>query len=184
MGLFGKMFGGRKQFTPILTRTQDHLFRIHGVPNPSDAQKIKACVYLCVSGMAILNDLGKGALNESIDRLVEDSKTLAKPFTTPVRDLANDSKQLKLIISEFPSDLEITEATKVNGLAGFEALYFALGEKLMNDILANGNGPMGIPGYAAVIVSEGLFGRAKAEARFMETSMEMLNFTKSIAEAN
>ena len=143
----------------------------------------KASVYLCISGIAILNDLGGGQLRNAIDNLVNETRELTKPLKMRVGELANDAEQLERIISDFPNDIQITESTTVNGLAAFEALYFSLGQDLMNDILSHNQGPMGTPGYAAIVVADGIFGEGKARDKYMEVSMELLNFTKELAEA-
>lgn len=177
-----KFFGGKKSFASVLVSTQNKIFSIYGVTQPSDAQKMKASFYLCISGIAILNDLGGGRLRDVIDMLVEETKELTKPLRMRVGELSNGADQLKKIISDFPNELHITESTTVNGLAAFEALYFSMGEELMNDILRHNKGPLGTPGYAAIVVADGIFGEGKARQNFMEVSMELVSFTKELAD--
>lgn len=184
MNFLESIFGGKKSFSSILVSTQNNIFIIYGVTQPSDAQKMKASVYLCISGIAILNDLGGGRLRHVIDKLVEETRELTKPLRMRVGELSNSAEQLKKIVSDFPNDIQITESTTVNGLAAFEALYFSMGEDLMNDILRHNKGPMGTPGYAAIVVADGIFGEGKAKQKFMEVSMELLNFTKELAKAS
>ena len=100
-----------------------------------------------------------------------------------VGELANNAEQLEKIIFDFPGDIQITGSTTVNGLAAFEAMYFSMGQNLMNDILTHNQGQMGTPGYAAIVVADGIFGEGKAKDKFMEVSMELLNFTKELTEA-
>ena len=183
MSFLKNMFAGKKSISSILVSTQNKIFNIYGVAQPSDAQKMKASVYLCISGIAILNDLGGGHLRDVIDKLVEETRELTKPLRMRVGELSNNAEQLKKIISDFPKNIQITESTTVNGLAAFEALYFSMGEELMNDIISHNQGPMGTPGYAAIVVADGIFGEGKAKEKFMEVSMELLNFTKELSEA-
>lgn len=183
MSFLKKVFGGKKSIYSVLVSTQNKIFSIYSVAYPTDAQKMKASVYLCISGIAILNDLGGGGLRHALDKLVEEAKELTKPLKMRVGELSNSDEQLKRILSDFPKDLQITEATTVNGLAAFEALYFSMGEELMNDILSHNQGPMGVPGYAAIVVANGIFGEGKAKENFMEVSMELLSFTKELIEA-
>jgi len=183
MGLLNILLGGKKSISSLLVGTQNNIFNIYGVAHPSDSQKMKASVYLCISGIAILNDVGGGGtLKHVIEKLVEDTKELTKPLSMRVGELSNNTEQLEKILADFPKDTQITEATRVNGLAAFEALYFALGEELMNDMLNHSAGPMGTTGYAAIVVADGIFGEGKAKEHFMEVSMELMNFTKGLIE--
>lgn len=183
MSFFKKVFGGKKGISSVLVNTQNKIFSIYGVTHPTDAQKMKASVYLCIAGIAILNDLGGGRLRHAIDKLVEETKELTKPLKMRVGELSNTAEQLRRIHSDFPKDIQITEATTVNGLAAFEALYFSMGEELMNDILSHNQGPMGASGYAAIVVADGIFGKGKSKENFMEVSMELLDFTKELVDA-
>lgn len=133
MSIFSKVFGGKKSITSVLLSTQNKIFDIYGLANPTDAQKMKASFYLCISGIAILNDLGGGQLRHAIDKLVNETKELTKPLKMQVGDLANNAEQLEKIISDFPSQYQITESTIINGLAAFEALYFSMGQELVTD---------------------------------------------------
>jgi hypothetical protein len=184
MSFLKNIFGGKKSFASILVSTQNKIFNIYGVTKPTDAQKMKASVYLCISGIAILNDLSRGRLPHGvIDKLVEETRELTKPFRMRVGELSNTTEQLKKILCDFPNELQISESTTVNGLAAFEAMYFSMGEELMNEIIRHNQGPMGTPGYAAIVVADGIFGEGKAKQKFMEVSMELLKFTKALAEA-
>jgi hypothetical protein len=182
MGLIDKFFGRKKTITSVLINTQNNIFKHYGVYQPTDAQKMKASVYLCISGMAILNHLGGGRLRNEIDALVNETRELTKPLNMRVDQLSNNNKQLEKILADFPAEAQVTGATRVNGLAAFEALYFSIGEELMSDILAHTGGPMGAPGYASIVVADGIFGEGKSKEHFMEISMELLNFTKELTE--
>jgi hypothetical protein len=183
MSFLKKVFGGKKSITSVILSTQNKIFDIYSVAHPTDAQKMKASVYLCISGIAILKDLGGGQLRHAIDNLVNETRELTKPLRMRVGELANNAGQLEKIISDFSGTPQITGSTTVNGLAAFEAMYFSMGQDLMNDILTHNKGPMGTPGHAAIVVADGIFGEGKAREKFMEVSMELLNFTKELAEA-
>lgn len=181
MNFLNKLLGGKKSIFSVLVSTQDNIFNIYGVARPTDAQKMKASVYLCISGIAIINDLGGGNLRHAIDKLVEETRELTKPLSMRVEELANNAEQLEKILAYFPRD-QVTESTTLNGLAAFEALYFALGQELMNDILVHNKGPLGVPGYAAIVVADGIFGEGRSKENFMEVSMQLLLFTKELGE--
>ena len=183
MGILRKLFSGKRSFSSVLVDTQNNIFNIYGVNRPTDAQKMKASTYLCISGIAILNDAGSGAVPHVIDKLVDETRELTKSLSVYVEELSNSPEQLTKILADFPDDIQVTGSTRVNGLAAFEALYFSMGEDLMNDILSHNRGPMGTHGYAAVVVADGIFGEGKSAEHFMELSMEFLNFTKGLIEA-
>ena len=71
----------------------------------------------------------------------------------------------------------------VNGLAAFEALYFTRVESTVNRILHGNQGPLGTPGIAAIVVSEGIFGKGKTEENFMGISFQLINFTSELSKA-
>jgi hypothetical protein len=183
MGLLRKVFGGKKSVTSVMLDTQKRIFDIYSVAHPTDAQKVKASVYLCISGIAILNHFGDGKLRYAIDNLVNEARELTKPLRIRIGELANNAEELERIVSDFPHGIEINESTTVNGLAAFEAMYFSTGQDLMNDILCHSKGPLGVPGYAAIVVADGIFGEGKSKEKFMEVSMELVNFTKEIVKA-
>lgn len=178
--MFG-LFKKKEGFLSIIIRTQNNLFKLYGVTRPTDAQKMKASVYICISGMAFLNDLGGGVLRNAIDQLVKDTRELTMPLSQMrVGDLANNAEQLKKILA----DLQVTEETYVNGLGAFEALYFSIGLELVTDIASHTKGPGGVIWYAAMVLAEGVFGEGKAIEHFTEVTMELTNFYKDICEVS
>ncbi|MBZ0241818.1 MAG: hypothetical protein K8F24_01265, partial [Bacteroidales bacterium] len=58
-----------------------------------------------------------------------------------------------------------------------------MGQDLMNDILTHNQGPMGTPGYAAIVVADGIFGEGKVEDNFLEVAMVLLKFARELTEA-
>jgi len=191
MGFFNGLFGTSKSISAIITNTQNNIFNIYGIKNPSDAKKMKASVYLCIAGIALLNELGSNSrsdvMKKIIDKIVGDTRELTKPLSMKVGELANDKEDLKLILSGFP--VQFDENVRVNGLGAFEALYLSKVEKLMNDILTHNGGPMGCTGYATIVVTDGIFGagtdaRDKASDNFMELSMQISTFIKNLIDAS
>lgn len=185
MGLFKALFGGNKNIKNVsatFTKTQNNLFRLYGVSNPNDALKMKASLYLCIAAIAMINDMrgsADGASTEKIiDKIVEDTREITKPLSMKVSELANDAKDLKLILSKFP--VPIDADTKVNGLAAFEALYSSKVETLVKDILSHNSGPMGSSGYAAIVVGDGIFGAGKSKDHFIEVGYEVSSFISQL----
>jgi predicted DNA-binding ribbon-helix-helix protein len=182
MSFFKALFGSKKGIGEVLLGTQNKIFELYSISSPTDAQKMKASVYLCIAGIAILNDLGAGRLRPVIDRLAEETKNLTSSLKVKVSDLANDADQLKKILAEFPVDAKVTESTTLNGLAAFEALYFTFGPSLMQEIITRGDGPMGVSGYAAIVVGDGIFGKGGSKDHFLEISMELMQYSKALIE--
>jgi hypothetical protein len=182
MGILKKFLGGKKNLTSVLADTQKNLFNIYGISHPTDAQKLNAAVYLCIAGIAIINDLsGRHQFRQFIDELQEAARTLSKPLSMRVGELTNNKDTLGKIISEFPGSIPVTEATQINGLAAFEATYFSVGEGLMLEILSRGQGPHGAPGYAAIVVSNGILGEGNPNLNLMAAMTELHNFMSELA---
>ena len=183
MSFLNKMFGAKKTIASIVESTQRDIFKIYGVRAPTDAQKMKAAVYICIAGIAMLNNLARGPrLRTLFDKLVIETKDLTKPLSMSVGELANSTDELEAILSDFPQQLGISKSTTINGLGGFEALYFTKLEKMTKDILNHKDGPFGTPGYASIVVTNGILGEDKPE-HFMPISMRLLSFMTELSEA-
>ena len=113
----------KKTIAAILVSTRRDILKIYGVIKPTDAHQMKAAVYICIAGIAILNELGGGRSRRLIDKIVEETKELTKPLSMRVGELANSKEDLGKILAGFPKALGIIESTTLNGLAAFEALY-------------------------------------------------------------
>jgi hypothetical protein len=161
MSIISKLLGSKRvNVKSVLADAQRGVFNLYGVPNPTDAQKLKAYAYLCIIAMAMLNEFGRGRLNSLIDQVAKETAELSKPLRMQVGDLANDSEELEIILAAFPTDLHIAKSTSINGLGAFDALYHAKVKDLMDDLLSHRDGPTGISGYAAIILAAGIFGGA------------------------
>ena len=77
----------------------------------------------------------------------------------------------------------MNESTMLNGLAAFEALYFVKGKKLMKDILNHRDGEFGVPGYATIVVADGIFGKGTSIEKFVEVLMRLNVFAEELSEA-
>lgn len=185
MGFFdGFKFGSNKSISVIITNTQNNIFNIYGCKNPSDSQKMKASVYLCIAGIALLNELSINSNNDAmknmINKIVNETRELTKPLSMKVSDLANDKEDLQLILSGF--EIQLDTDTRVNGLGAFEALYLSKVERLINDILAHNGGDFGCAGYAAYVVANGIFGADKAHDNFIQVGNEIQLFRSKLVD--
>ncbi len=187
-----KLFGKKKaiasnRFAPLLVSTQNDIFRIYGVAKPTDAQRVKAAVYICITGIAILNDLGGGRQRPLIDKLVDETGELTKSWERKkllrmtVGELVNSKEEIEEL-SRYCEGGGLNESTVVNGLAALDCLYNAKVEKLINDILSHKDSEFGIPGYATIVVADGIFGRGESTKHFMEVSMRLKKFTGELVE--
>ena len=70
--------------------------------------------------------------------------------------------------------------TKINGLAGFNGIYFPFVSEVVTDIGKHTGGPMGVHGYAAIRVLEGLRGKGKSEENFMEVTFKLTEMTNDL----
>jgi hypothetical protein len=186
MGLLNKLLGGGNYFASAIENTQNEIFNFCGVTQPTDAQKLKAAFYLCISGVALINDAGGGSpgIRKSIDSLVDEAKELSQSYKMiRVSDLANNQSELDAIISGFPPGIEMTAGTRTNGLGAFEAMQFGMGETLLKEILGHTSGPMGATGYAGLVVGLGMFGKEKSEEHGIELGLEMMKFMERLAQA-
>jgi hypothetical protein len=184
MGLFKAIFGSGKSISSIISESEAKIFRLHGITNPNDSQKIKVLFYLCMSTIAIFNELSDGKGAPVMDKLVNETARLAKlehPNQVRVCELGNSSEEMRLILADFPKELEIGLQTKLGGSTAFDTLYSALGRITLEDFMRAGkNASMGVPGYAAATLVRKCF---SSDAHFLEVAAELLEVTAKIAEA-
>jgi len=149
MGLFGKLFGSPQTSTEEVFRkyANDLLSQID---TPiTDANLLKAIVFITFVQIAQFNRLNISGAREVIDSLVSKAKEAAKPYKARVSDLASDEDELNSILSDFPSELKIDSRTTLNGLAAFEALYFANAQSVVPDLTRRVDDGL----YLAIVVS-------------------------------
>jgi len=66
---------GIKEEDPIrsaLREAQKALFALYGAAQPTDAQQVKASVYLCIAVIANLNNFGRAQAKALIDRVAKE----------------------------------------------------------------------------------------------------------------
>lgn len=149
----------------------------------TDANRLKATVYLLYAQLACLHIASKGTSAVFVDALVDDVRKSILTLTMKVKDLAQNKTELKRIISGFPKQAGVDGDTTVNGLAAFEAIYFQYFEEVIKDIASHTDGPMGCHGYAAVKFLEALKGKRGADSNMLESSMLMTQMTGEVIKA-
>ena len=149
----------------------------------TNANKLKATVYLCIAQIACLHTVSNGATASFIDAMVEDVKKSILELKMKVKDLALTDTELKKILSDFPPQAKVDGETTINGLAAFEAIYFQYVEELMNEITNHTGGPMGAHGFASIKILEALRGKDKAQDKMIEVSMLISQMTGEVIKA-
>lgn len=149
----------------------------------TNANKLKATVYLCIAQIACLHIVSNGATASFIDAMVEDVKKSILELKMKVKDLAITDTELKKILSDFPPQAKVDGETTINGLAAFEAIYFQYVEELMNEITNHTGGPMGAHGFASIKILEALRGEDKAQDKMIEVSMLISQMTGEVIKA-
>ncbi|MGH8277979.1 MAG: hypothetical protein ACRETQ_00205 [Gammaproteobacteria bacterium] len=174
------MFRRKKRVRSMIAGAQAEIFRAYGVLNPPNAQKMKAYVYICIAGIGILNGIGGEGLRDVISKIVWETKELAKSLqSVRVENLANDRKELEDILTDFPEG--VVAATTVNGLAAFDALYRTKVKRLVIDNSNQTGNKWLMPGYAAIVVGDGIFGEGKYGDHYVELEMAVNKFMRALA---
>jgi len=180
-----ELLNSEKSFIEALEKMQIKIFDIFNIKNNNEDLKLKCIFYLCIGGVAILNDLGgkNPKIKSAIDSLVNDSKKITKSLTAKVKNIVNDEFELVEILKNFPLEAEVDGETTVNGLAGFEALYFINAEKIILDIQNNSNGSYGVVGYTGLAISNKIFGKEKTKLNLKELTLLMPKFVDDLVNS-
>ena len=181
------LFRNSRSVRSILDSAQKDMMKLFGLTKPTDAQKLRASVYLCIASTALLNDFGGRLFDNLIDEVAKESASLAKPLRMLVGDLANDADELSAIFAAFPADLRLTAAISINGLGALDALYHARVQPLVNEILSHKEGPFGAAGFAAITLAIGILGKQegdeKAARQFLPSTMLLHELSAKLMKA-
>lgn len=183
MSFLKNLFGSRTNVASLLVNAQNQIFELYEVSQPTDAQKLRSLFYLGVAGLAILNDVGQGSLNDQMDKLVEGAGQLANPLSVRVGALVDGKEELGGLLKGFPAQANVNAQTLVNGHAAFGALYATRGELMMSKILEKRGNPQGMAGSAAIVVGDGIFGPGRGRDHFVLLSMLVFEFAKEMKKA-
>jgi hypothetical protein len=184
MNFINSLLGfGKVTVRSVLADAQKEVLALYGVAKPTDAQKLKAFVYLCIAAAAMLNDFAQGRAKSLIDQIAKETAGLTKPLRMLVGELANDQVELQTILATFSPDLKISESTSINGLGAFDALYHAKVREVVSDIWSHREGPNGTPGYACIVVAVGIFGREghdRVAEHFFLANVQLQSFATAL----
>ena len=143
----------------------------------SDAATLKATVYLLFAQLASIHVATRGTHQEHMDLMVEEVQNSVEPLSMKIGELITSAEELQSILDAFPSEAEVDEETDINGLAGFSGLYFPCVADIVTDMGINTDGPMGVQGYAAIKVLEGIRGKGNGEEGMIEVALKLTEMT-------
>ncbi len=149
----------------------------------TDANLLKATVYLCFAQIACLNAATQGKSRVFIDNMVEDAKNSVLALKMRVNELALSDDELERILSDFPAEAEADGDTNINGLAAWNAIYFTYVEEVVLEISNKSKGPLGPYGYAAIKVLESLRGKGQGKDDFMDISFLITEMTGKVIKS-
>jgi len=184
MGILSSIFGSSKKTSigDIYSNYSSDILNSVNIPI-NDANKLKATVYLLFAQLAAIHVVTKGSYQRYMDGMVEEVKNSVKPLTMKAGELAINDEELDYILSEFPSEANVDKDTKINGLAGFTGLYFPFVSDVVTDIGKHTGGPMGVHGYAAVRVLEGLRGKGNGKDGMIEVALKLTEMTNELLKS-
>jgi hypothetical protein len=183
MGFLSNLFGKRQEKTnvDVYREYADSILSAANIEK-SDANILKATVYLCFAQIACIDSISGGKSRIFVDNMVDDAKKSILHLQMTVKELATNRQELEKILSEFPVGADVDGETRINGLAGWDAIYFAYAQEVIVDIANGGGGPMGVHGYAAIKVLEALRGPGKSQENFMDVSFSITEMTGEVIQ--
>jgi len=143
----------------------------------SDAATLKATVYILFAQLASIHVVTHGTSQEYMDLMVEEVQNSVEPLSMRVGELTTSFEELQSILGAFPSESDVDEDTNINGLAGFSGLYFPGVADIVTDMGTNTGGAMGVQGYAAIKVLEGIRGKGNGEEGMIEVALKLTEMT-------
>ncbi len=174
MGFFNKLLNKKKSCEEIIAECKSSVFNAYSIGIPTNEQQFNATLSIAIALVGILNDLGKGQLNQLIDEISDTARSMTSSLTFKIEDIAENEEEIELIISEMPSFAEATRAMRTNGGALFPILFNSRGPKLVSDIAEHSGGPLGAPGYASIVIGDMVVGREESKNGFMTVSMQLM----------
>lgn len=146
----------------------------------TEANKLKAIAYIYIAQVAILHVISKGKTNVFVDAMVSEAVDTIASIKVKIKDLANDKNELKELLKFFPPAAKLSGNATIEGKAGFNAICTQFGKDLTFDIANHTDGPLGVHGYAAIVVLEGLRGEGNGVDGIIEVSSMLLEMTGEI----
>jgi hypothetical protein len=181
MGIFSSLFNEKKKTNvEIFKIFTDKVLDAASIPK-TDANKLKVSVYLLIAQLGIVHVIGSGKAKPFLDNLVKDVKESIKGLTMRISELALDETELQIILNEFPAEANLTSNVTINGLAAFEAIYFAyvgdlvpaIGKQVREQVFL----------FATLKLLEAIVGEEQAKVKLLPTSVVVTKMTGEVIKA-
>jgi len=184
MGIFSSIFRSEKKLTTAEIYSDYSCDILSTINLPiNDANKLKLSVYLLFAQLASIHVISKGTYQKYMDAMVEDVKSSVTSFSMKVSELATSNEELEEILNDFPEEAIVDKNTTINGLAGFNAIYFSFVSDVVTDIGTHSKGPLGIHGYAAIRVLEGIRGKGNGKDDMIEIAFKLTDMTNDLMKS-
>ena len=182
MGLFGKLFERNKSYEELLLECQAGVLSAYEINSPSDVEKFRSLLAIAIALTGILNDVGSGRINHIIDEITDTAQRLTSNLTFKLNEVAASNEELSTLLSEFPAIGQANANLRTNGNIVFSILFNHLGPDAVKEISEKSGGPLGAPGFAAIVVGNLVVGKARGRSGFMLVSGQLLQTTQAIAK--
>lgn len=173
MSLFGKIFGSKKSPEQVLEEAKTKFLRIYGISAPTQEAELKTIVGLTIATIGMLNELGQGRLNHAIDQFSEAGRSLAQRLRVRLDEVLDGDDEQNALIALIPHDSSSRAVISVDGGSAFAVIFNMRGPRLVEAICQSSNGPLGSPGYAAVVLGDMVVGRERATGSFISATGAM-----------
>jgi len=177
MNTYANLLSNKKLTTAEVYKKYANEILIAAMVPISDAATLKATVYLLFAQLASIHVATPGTHQEHMDVMVEEVQNSVQPLSMKIGELTTSFEELQSILGAFPSEADVDEDTNINGLAGFSGLYFPCVSDIVTDMSMNTGGPMGVQGYAAIKVLEGIRGKGNGEEGMIEVALKLTEMT-------
>lgn len=161
--MFG-LFGKKKTFLDVIEKYESELFSIHGV-DPTPALMIRFRTIFTLGLVGVLNDIGKGRLNRSIDTLVTEVRESLQRHKARIDEISISTDVCNVVLQRFPRELGVGANFKTDGRTFFDAYSEAFGHQLVETVANSSGGPFGSLGFLMSTLSTKVFNGGKAEGR-------------------
>lgn len=185
MGILSSIFRKKSE-----TKSCADIFKLYSTAilklahvNNSDANRLKATLYLCFAQLACIHHLAKGKASIFMDNMVEDAKNSVPDLKMKISELAMSEEELSRILSCFPVDAVVDGNTTVDGLTAYEILYSEFAEEVVISISNKTGGPLGPYGYSTILLLEALRGAGNGKEGIIEVSMKIQEMTGEVIKA-
>lgn len=188
MGILSALFGTKDSIREIFDETERNIFQICKAVRPTNSEKIKSAVYLCVSGIALIErfspktDRGKEIDREFFNRIIAEARDSISDINVKLFDLAENDKDKKIILSHCKLSVNTSNNVNLSGNDAFNALFFDKAQYFVQPIVQYDIRPAGPAGYAAKLYAQEVFGSDMylTDMYLAEITNEIIQFSKKL----